>query len=240
MSPPETYDPQQVMEPPPVGDGPPTIELRDITKAYRTHAGPHVVLDRISIGFARHENVGILGKNGAGKSTLLRIIGGAEQPDAGRVIRRGRTSWPIGFAGGFNGSLSGEENCRFVARIYDADVDDVVESTRAFAEIGEYFRMPVRTYSSGMRARLGFGLSMAIDFEVYLVDEVTAVGDKPFQEKCQQAFAKRRATSSMVMVSHSIGTLGEYCNRFALLADGKLRMYDDLKEAEKEYRRFAA
>lgn len=218
----------------------PIIELEDVTKTYRTHAGEHVVLDRLSIAFARHENVGILGRNGAGKSTMLRILGGAEQPDAGRVIRRGRISWPIGFAGGFNGSLSGEENCRFVARIYDADVDEVVEHTRAFAEIGDYFRMPVRTYSSGMRARLGFGLSMAIDFDVYLVDEVTAVGDRPFQDKCHKAFADRRAKSSLVMVSHSIGTIGDYCSRFVLLVDGKLEIFDDLKLVEKEYRRLAA
>lgn len=218
----------------------PMIELDDVTKAYRTHAGDHIVLDRLSVSFGRHDNVGILGRNGAGKSTLLRIVGGAEQPDAGSVIRRGRVSWPIGFAGGFNASLSAEENCRFVARIYDADVDEVVEHTRAFAEIGEYFRMPVRTYSSGMRARVGFGLSMAIDFEMYLVDEVTAVGDKPFQEKCQKAFADRREKSSVIMVSHSISTIGDYCSRFMLLVDGKLETFDDLKLAEKEYRRLAA
>ncbi len=218
----------------------PVIELREVTKAYRTHVGEHIVLDRLSATFGRKENIGILGRNGAGKSTMLRIVGGAEQPDAGAVVRRGRISWPIGFAGGFNASLSGEENCRFVARIYDADVDEVVEHTRAFAEIGDYFRMPVRTYSSGMRARVAFGLSMAIDFEVYLVDEITAVGDKPFQEKCQRAFAERREKSSMIMVSHNISTIGDYCNRFMLLIDGKLETFDDLKVAEKEYRRLAA
>jgi capsular polysaccharide transport system ATP-binding protein len=218
----------------------PVIEMRDVTKAYRTQHGEHVVLDRLSIAFAARENVGILGKNGAGKSTMLRILGGAEHPDAGKVIRRGRISWPIGFAGGFNGSLSGEENCRFVARIYDADVDEVVEHTRVFAEIGDYFHEPVRTYSSGMRSRLGFGLSMAIDFDVYLVDEVTAVGDKPFQEKCRRAFADRRAKSSVVMVSHSLGTMADYCTRFVLLVDGQIEIFDDLKIVEKEYRRLAA
>ena len=219
---------------------PPVIELREVTKAYRTHAGEHVVLDRISLGFAPRENVGILGRNGAGKSTLLRIVGGAEHPDAGEIVRRGRVSWPIGFGGGFNGSLSGEENCRFVARIYGADVDEVVEHTRSFAEIGEYFREPVRTYSSGMRARLAFGLSMAVEFDVYLVDEVTAVGDKPFQEKCRRAFADRRETSSVIMVSHQLSTIKEYCNRFVLLVDGRLEVFDDLAVVEKEYRRFAA
>ncbi|MCA8972821.1 MAG: ATP-binding cassette domain-containing protein, partial [Planctomycetes bacterium] len=153
------------------------IRLEGVTKAYRTTVGDHVVLDRIDADFPEAVSIGVLGRNGAGKSTLLRILGGAEQPDAGKVTRSGRVSWPIGFAGGFNSSLTGEENCRFVARIYDADLDEVIESTRAFADIGAYFRMPVRTYSSGMRARLAFGLSMAIDFDTYLVDEVTAVGD---------------------------------------------------------------
>ena len=127
---------------------PPVLELDEVTKAYRTTVGDHVVLDRITAAFPAGVSVGILGSNGAGKSTLLRILGGAEQPDAGRVVRRGRVSWPIGFAGGFNGSLSGEENSRFVARIYGAhDIDEVVEHARAFADIGDYFRMPVRTYS---------------------------------------------------------------------------------------------
>lgn len=212
------------------------IELRNVTKVYSTHAGDHVVLDRINAIFPPNVSVGILGRNGAGKSTLLRIIGGAEQPDAGRVIRRGKVSWPIGFTGGFNGSLSGEENCRFVARIYGADVDSVVEFARGFADIGNYFRMPVRTYSSGMRARLAFGLSMAIDFDVYLVDEVTAVGDRVFQEKCRRAFAERRERSSVIMVSHQLSTMKEYCSKFALLLRGQLTMFDDIDEVERLYK----
>lgn len=212
-----------------------SIELRDVTKVYRTRAGDHVVLDQINARFDQTESVGILGRNGAGKSTLLRILGGAEQPDAGRVLRRGRVSWPIGFSGGFNGSLSGEENCRFVARIYAADIDYVVEYARAFAEIGEYFRMPVRTYSSGMRARLAFGLSMAIDFDVYLVDEVTAVGDSSFQEKCVRAFAERRERSSVIIVSHQLSTIRKYCDKCAILRRGRLELFDDIDEAAKSY-----
>lgn len=212
------------------------IELRDVTKVYTTQAGDHVVLDRINMVFPPNVSVGILGRNGAGKSTLLRVIGGAEQPDAGKVIRRGRVSWPIGFSGGFNGSLSGEENCRFVARIYGADIDSVVEFTRGFAEIGNYFHEPVRTYSSGMRARLAFGLSMALDFEVYLVDEVTAVGDRTFQEKCRRAFAERRERSSVIMVSHHLSTMKDYCTKFALLRRGRLTLYDDIEEVERLYK----
>ena len=212
------------------------IEIRDVTKAYRTQAGEHVVLDRINATFESNVNVGILGVNCAGKSTLLRLLGGAEHPDAGKIIRHGRVSWPIGFSGGFNASLSGEENCRFVARIYGADVDEIVEFTRGFAEIGHYFAMPVRTYSSGMRARLAFGLSMAIDFDTYLVDEVTAVGDANFQKKCRAAFEERSERSSVIMVSHSISTIRSYADRYALLRRGRLTFYDDLDEIERLYK----
>jgi len=211
------------------------IELRSVTKTYPTKRGERVVLDNISIEFPPRVSIGVLGMNGAGKSTLLRIIGGAEQPDAGKVVRSGRVSWPIGFAGGFNGSLSGEENCRFVARIYGAEIDPIVEFAYEFAEIGEYFQMPVRTYSSGMRARLAFGLSMAIDFDTYLVDEVTAVGDKRFREKCRKAFADRSERSSVIMVSHQMNTIRQFCSRYAILNRGKLEMYDNFRKARKRY-----
>jgi capsular polysaccharide transport system ATP-binding protein len=211
------------------------IELRNVCKTYQTSAGPNCVLDDVDMRFPACKSIGILGRNGAGKSTLLRIIGGAELPDAGEVIRRGRISWPIGFGGGFNGSLSGEENCRFVARIYGQDVDWVIDETRDFAEIGAYFTMPVRTYSSGMRARLAFALSMAIDFDVYLVDEVTAVGDRQFQEKCRQAFADRRERSSIIMVSHQASTLKQYCDQYAVLREGRLTLFDDFDQAAEHH-----
>ena len=211
------------------------IRLEDVTKAYRTGAGDHVVLDRLNVEFESGVSVGILGNNGAGKSTLLRILGGAEQPDAGRVVRSGRVSWPIGFSGGFNGSLTGEENCRFVARIYGAEVDEVVEYARGFADIGKYFSEPIRTYSSGMRARLAFGLSMAIDFDTYLVDEVTAVGDRSFQDRCREAFNERRERSSVIIVSHQISTIKQYADRYALLRRGRLEIFDDIVEVERIY-----
>lgn len=211
------------------------IELRGITKAYRTPYGPNVVLDDISVRLPPRESIGIVGRNGAGKSTLLRIIGGAEMPDAGEVIRRGKVSWPIGFSGGFNSSLTGEENCRFVARIYSQEVDRVVDEAREFADIGNYFYMPVRTYSSGMRARLAFGVSMTMDFDVYLVDEVTAVGDARFRTKCREAFAARSERASLVMVSHSLETLREYCTCGALLEAGALRLFTSIDEAAAAY-----
>lgn len=211
------------------------IELQSITKIYPAFGGDRVVLDRISTVFPAKTSVGILGPNGAGKSTLLRVIGGAELPDEGKVIRHGRVSWPIGFAGGFHGSLSGRENCHFVARIYGADIDETAAFAEAFADIGTYFDMPMKIYSSGMRARLAFGLSMAIDFDVYLVDEVTGVGDTTFQERCRLAFEERKSHSSVIMVSHSTDTLRDHCSRFAVLRDGQLFFYDDFSEAVREY-----
>ena len=211
------------------------IELESVTKIYPTLVGSNVVLDSVSFSFPPRTNIGILGKNGAGKSTLLRIIAGTEQPDSGSVRRLGTVSWPIGFGGGFNGTLSGEENCRFVARIYGCDVDEVVGFTMDFAELGDYFQMPVKTYSSGMKARLAFGLSMAIEFDVYLVDEVTAVGDSRFQKKCRQAFRERSGRSSVIVVSHQLSTIRDYCERCAVLHEGRLISFASVDEARRIY-----
>ncbi|MBL4635674.1 MAG: ABC transporter ATP-binding protein [Kofleriaceae bacterium] len=211
------------------------IELRHITKSYSTPFGPNVVLDDITVLIPTGQSLGILGQNGAGKSTLMRIIGGAEMPDSGTIVREGKVSWPIGFAGGFNGSLTGEDNCKFVARIYGQDVDRVIDETREFAEVGKYFYMPVRTYSSGMKARVAFGLSMAIDFDVYLVDEVTAVGDKRFREKCAAVFNERQAYSSMIMISHSMPTLRAQCTRGAVLTKSGFSVFDTIDEAISVY-----
>jgi capsular polysaccharide transport system ATP-binding protein len=211
------------------------ITLEAVHKSYPTITGRNVILDNVSLAFPARESVGILGRNGAGKSTLLRIISGVEKPDAGRVVQAGRISWPIGFSGGFSPALTGEENCRFVARIYAEDVDRVVYFTREFSELGTYFYMPIRTYSSGMRARLAFGLSMAIDFDVYLVDEVTAVGDKQFQEKCRRAFEARQERSSVIIVSHNLATIRSYCKRCAVLKDGHLELFDSIKAAAAIY-----
>lgn len=211
------------------------IELRHVTKTYYTTKGLHVVLRDVCVRLEPKDRIGILGRNGAGKSTLLRIIGGAEMPTSGDVTRTSRVSWPIGFGGGFNGSLSAEENCRFAARIYGHDIERVVRFTQEFAEIGDYFYMPVRTYSSGMRARVAFGLSMAIEFETYLIDEVTAVGDKPFRRKCARALAERRERSGLIMVSHDMDMLKTHCTRGALVARGTLRLFDTIDEAAEAY-----
>jgi len=216
------------------------LALRRVSKRYRTRSGEKVVLDDVTIEFPAHENIGILGRNGAGKSTLLRLLGGSEMPDSGRILTSGRVSSPIGFKGGLHKQLTAEENCRFVARIYGEDSARVIEETQEFADIGQYFHMPVKTYSSGMRARVAFGLSMAIDFDVYLVDEVTAVGDKNFQKKCRAAFAERSAHSSVIIVSHNLKTIRSYCERCAVLHDGQLVLYDNLEDAHAAYERAAA
>ena len=211
------------------------ITLRNVSKAYGTNRGMHVVLSGVTAHIPPLTSYGILGKNGSGKSTLLRLISGIEAPDTGEVIRKGRLSWPIGFSGGFNGSLTGEENCRFIARIHGEDIDRVVGFTREFAELGDYFYNPIKTYSSGMRGRFGFAVSMAIDFDVYLVDEVTAVGDKRFQHKCRDAFERRKDRSSVILVSHSLSTIRTYCDRCLILQDSRLLEFDSVEEAAATY-----
>lgn len=211
------------------------IKLENITKVYETNVGSHVVLHDVSFDVPLGSSLGILGKNGAGKSTLLRIMGGAELPTSGKVTRGSRVSWPIGFSGAFHGSLTGEENCRFAARIYAQDIDRVVDETRAFADIGKFFYVPVHTYSTGMRARLAFGLSMSINFDVYLVDEVTAVGDRSFRNKCNLALKARRKRGSLVVVSHNMRTIRYLCDRCAVLDRGVLTVYETVDEAEKVY-----
>lgn len=211
------------------------IRLERVSKAYRTKNGLRRILTDMSVEFPRHKSVGILGKNGAGKSTLLRLLGGIEAPDSGRVLRLGNISWPLGFGGGFHGSLTGYENLRFACRIYGADIRKVSRFVERFSELGDYMRMPVNTYSSGMKARLAFGLSMAIDFECYLVDEITAVGDVSFQKKCRLLFRERRSRSILIMVSHNPGTIRQHCDIGAVLHQGKLHFYQNLKDAIKFY-----
>jgi capsular polysaccharide transport system ATP-binding protein len=206
------------------------IRLENVVKSYRLREGRKVVLRNLTATLPK-TNVGILGANGAGKSTLLRLIAGTELPDSGIILRQGRISWPLGFAGSFTGSLSGVENVRFVARIYGEDTERVLEFVEAFSELGEFFRMPVSSYSSGMRARLAFGVSMAVAFDYYLVDEITAVGDDKFRQKCLTTFKEKLGNSSIIMISHSKATLKQYCEMGAVLHQGELTICDDLHEA---------
>ncbi len=211
------------------------ISLQGICKTYKTRKGSRVVLDDVSHDFPPGVSTGILGRNGAGKSTMLRIIGGSEMPDRGRVLRQGKISWPIGFSGGFNATLTGRENMRFTCRLYGEDYHRVAAFVEDFAELGEYMDMPVHTYSSGMKAKLAFGLSMAFDFDYYLIDEVTAVGDAVFKRKSKEYFERRRQTTTLLVVSHSMGTIKTLCEKMLVLHEGKLMEFPSNEEAEQFY-----
>lgn len=213
------------------------IKLDRVFKFYRRGGIVKIVLDHVSTQFDTGFSYGLMGVNGAGKSTTMRLISGTELPNSGRVTRDVRVSWPLGFAGGFHPLMTGRENVKFVARIYGADVRKVLDYVEDFAEIGDYIDVPVQTYSSGMMARLSFGLSMAIEFECYLVDEITAVGDARFQARCLEAFNERRKRADIIMVSHSMQTVRDYCDRGGVLVDGQIIMFANVDLAIETYSR---
>lgn len=207
------------------------ITFRDVSKRYATNSGRYkIILQGLSLDLPRI-NIGILGHNGAGKSTFLRLLAGTIQPDSGIIVRNATVSWPLGFAGSFHGGLSGLENVRFVARIYGQDTERVIEYVKDFSELGDFLSMPVRTYSSGMVARLAFGVSMSMNFDYYLVDEIMAVGDQRFKEKSRQEFDTKLAKSNVIMVSHSNNILKDYCDVGAVLHNGRLTVCDHLDDA---------
>jgi capsular polysaccharide transport system ATP-binding protein len=213
------------------------IMLDGVTKVYRTRAGRKTVLRDVDAVFQSGHNFGILGVNGAGKSTLIRLLAGSEAPDRGTITRYARVSFPLGFGGTFHGALSGRENVAFIARIYGARIRSTIDYVEAFSELGDYFRMPVNTYSAGMRARLAFGICLAIDFDVYLIDEVTEIGDQRFRRKCAEAFRERMLRSDIILVTHNPQTMRQYCDRGAVLANGDLTLYDDVGTALERYHR---
>ena len=213
------------------------IELDRIFKFYRTEGFLKIVLDHVTTVFEPGRSYGLLGVNGAGKSTTLRLIAGTELPNAGRIRRSVRVSWPLGFGGGFHPLMTGRENVKFVARAYGADIRKTLDFVEDFSELGDYIDVPVKTYSSGMMARLAFGVSMAIEFECYLVDEITAVGDTRFQARCQQVFNQRRKNADIIMASHSMGTIKDYCERGAVLVDGQMIMFGSVDGAIETYNR---
>jgi capsular polysaccharide transport system ATP-binding protein len=216
------------------------IALDRVAKSYRTAAGRKQVLDDTSAAFPAGHNFGILGANGAGKSTLLRLLAGAELPDRGAIRRDVRVSFPLGFGGAFHGALSGRENAEFIARIYGAGVRQTVRFVDEFAELREYFAMPVSSYSSGMRARLAFAASLAIEFDVYLIDEVTEVGDERFRARCAAAFRERLRHADIILATHNHQTIRQYCDRGAVLAGGRLQLFDEIAGAFACYREMLA
>lgn len=212
------------------------IELQDVVKTYPMRRGNRTVLDRVGLRVARGEKIGILGRNGSGKSTLIRLISGAESPTSGRITRNMRISWPLAFSGAFQGALTGMDNLRFICRIYDVPIQPAVALVQDFSELGAYLNEPVRTYSSGMRARLGFALSMAVEFDCFLIDEVIAVGDSRFHEKCRVELFEKRKDRSMIIVSHQPETIAEHCDRAAVLRGGRLHVFRDVEDAYDFYR----
>jgi capsular polysaccharide transport system ATP-binding protein len=212
------------------------IEFRDVTKYYRTATRRKVVLDRLTLTLPAGAKVGVLGRNGAGKSTLLGMVSGTVKPNSGEIVRHAPISWPLGFKGSFHNQLTGAQNVRFVARIYGVDTDALVAYVQDFAELGEFLDMPMRAYSSGMRARLAFGLSMGIDFDWYLVDEITAVGDAQFRKKSLAMFRNRLSEAGLLMVSHSLDTLRSYCTSGLVLENGRATYFEDIGDAVTQHR----
>jgi capsular polysaccharide transport system ATP-binding protein len=215
------------------------VELKGVSKSYKVGTTWNRVLRDISVVFPTDVSVGVLGLNGAGKSTLLRLIGGTEPPDRGTIRKDVRVSWPIAFGGGIHPSLTGRESARFVARIYGESPRKVERFAEEFTELGPYFDMQTKTYSSGMKARLNFALSMACSFDCYLVDETTAVGDRRFTVRYKEAFQQRLKNASVLMVSHNPGTIRDFCTKGAVLHNGRLQMYDSVQEAMAAYSQFA-
>jgi capsular polysaccharide transport system ATP-binding protein len=211
------------------------ISLHNVSKSYHLKGVKKQILDKVDFEFPTDKNLAIMGRNGAGKSTTMRLLAGIELPDTGKVYRSSRVSWPLGFSGGFNGSMTGIENIRFVARLYGHDTKEVIEYVRQFSELGKSLKLPIKTYSSGMKARLAFGLSMAIDFDCYLIDEITAVGDQNFRAKSKQVFDSKLASSQIIMISHSMHSIREYCDAGIFLEGGKIYYYDDINEIIKDY-----
>lgn len=207
------------------------IRLEGVSKAFRLRADWKVILDDVSLTLPSGRALALLGRNGAGKTTLLQMISGTTQPDRGRVVTMGAVSWPVGFGGSLHGDLTGAQNTRFIARIYGVETAELLEFVEDFAELGGHFHMPIRSYSAGMKSRLGFAMSMGIPFDTYLVDEVTAVGDAAFRRKSKAVFRERIRSASAIIVSHNLAELRDYCDAALLLEAGELRYFPDLNEA---------
>lgn len=215
------------------------IIVDDVYKRYDTASGHRRwVLAGVSFTIPPRLNVGLIGRNGAGKSTLLRLIGGVDKPSRGTVHRHCRVSWPMGLAGGLQGSLTGRQNAKFVCRIHgdEAQLDERLAYVHEFSELGSAFDDPIKTYSSGMKSRLQFALSLAFDFDVYLSDEVTATGDAAFRRKTAAAFRQIADHAGLIMVSHGEGTLKEFCSAGIWLHEGQAHWFDDINDALRCYK----
>jgi len=214
------------------------IEIKHLYKRYHNHHGSDWVLKDVNFTIPMGVSVGLIGANGAGKSTLLRLIAGMDTPERGEVIRHSRVSWPVGLSGGMQGNMTGRQNVKFVARVQGSNPEEVkrvIKFVEEFAEIGPAFDEPIRTYSSGMKSRISFGLSLAFDFDVYISDEATAVGDRAFKAKAKELFESKTGQASLIMVSHSEGILKELCQAGVYLKKGSAFWYDDINDAIAAY-----
>lgn len=206
------------------------IRFENLTKVFVMDGRRKVVAQDVNLTFPTGAAVGLLGRNGAGKSTLLSMIAGTQPPTSGRIRSTGSISWPVGFAGSFHPELSGAQNCRFIGRIYGVDTDELIDFVAEFAELGGHFHLPLKTYSSGMKSRLAFGVSMGIAFDTYLVDEVTAVGDASFKARSDALFKARMRNAGAVVVSHSMSQIRQLCDAVVVLEGGQLDYYTDVEE----------
>lgn len=207
------------------------IRLENISKSFRTPRGRKWIARDINVEFPTGVSVGLLGRNGAGKSTMMDMIGGRLMPDSGRIVKTGTVSFPVGFAGSFQKTMTGAQNTRFVARIYGVDTEELIGFVEDFAELGDQFYAPINKYSSGMKSRLAFGVSIGIPFDTYLVDEVTSVGDASFKAKSAAVFQKRMKNAGAIVVTHSMKQIRQLCTAGAVLEQGTLTYYDDVEEA---------
>ena len=215
------------------------IELKNATKYFKTNSGRKYILDDVTMNIPPKINIGIMGRNGAGKSTLLRMLGGIDFPTSGEIISDENFSWPMGFSGGFQGSMTGRQNCKFVCRIYnktDDEMREIIDYIYSFSELGEYFDMPIKKYSSGMRSRLNFGLSLAFDFDYMLIDETLSAGDMYFKEKAQKALEEKMEACNYLLVSHNMQVLEQMCDAGILVDNGKLIYFGKISDAIEAYK----
>ena len=213
------------------------ITFEDVSKTYHLRKFEKHVFANLNFTIDRGDSIGICGANGAGKSTLMRLLGGVEAPSSGTITRTMTTSWPIGYGSCFQSSLTGADNARFIARVYNRNESELLDFVEDFAQLGPYLYQPVHTYSAGMNARLAFGISLAVDFECYLVDEVTGAGDERFRIRCEEALLHRRDHASLIMISHDPGALKQYCRKGAIVYGGNLTFFDTIDEANEVHHR---
>ena len=213
------------------------IELKNVTKYFRTNVGKKYILKNVTLTLP-DGNIGILGRNGAGKSTLMRMLGKIEFPNEGSISSHNTFSWPLGLGGGFVGSMTGKANVKFVCNLYGKSKEEtreIIRYVQDFSELGDYFDMPIKTYSSGMKGRLGFGLSLAFDFDYMLIDETLSVGDARFKTKAKEALKKKIENCHVILVSHDMKTLSEMCQTGLLVHEGQLHFFEDINEGIKRY-----